>query len=128
MTVLSRSELPLLLVQESTLARLGIWHSHPSIFSRRRGEHMYFSGFEPFHIAMEEIEIAGVKGGAGPALLLLHGHPQTHANWHRVASALAERFTVVAPDLRGYGDSSKPTGTSDHANYSKRTMARDQIA
>jgi haloacetate dehalogenase len=87
-----------------------------------------FPGFTPFRITTEEIEIAGVKGGTGPALLLLHGHPQTHAIWHRVGSALAERFTVVAPDLRGYGDSSKPAGTSDHVNYAKRAMARDQIA
>jgi haloacetate dehalogenase len=58
----------------------------------------------------------------------LHGHPQTHAIWHRVAPALAEHFTVVASDLRGYGDSSKPVGTPDHANYAKRAMANDQIA
>lgn len=66
-------------------------------------------------------------GGAGPPLLLLHGHPQTHAIWHRVAPALAERFTLVMPDLRGYGDSSKPPGGEDHVNYSKRTMARDVL-
>jgi haloacetate dehalogenase len=61
-------------------------------------------------------------------VLLLHGHPQTHCIWHRVAPLLAKRFTVVATDLRGYGDSSKPQGTADHGNYSKRVMARDQIA
>jgi haloacetate dehalogenase len=60
--------------------------------------------------------------------LLLHGHPQTHAIWHRVASQLAEHFTLVIADLRGYGDSSKPVGESNHANYSKRTMAGDMIA
>ncbi len=64
-------------------------------------------------------------GGSGPPLLLLHGHPQTHAIWHRVAPALAERFTLVLPDLRGYGDSAKPAGEPDHANYSKRAMAAD---
>lgn len=72
--------------------------------------------------------INAVAGGSGPPLLLLHGHPQTHAIWHKVAPRLAERFTVVACDLRGYGDSGKPQGDADHANYSKRTMARDALA
>lgn len=67
-------------------------------------------------------------GGSGPPVLLLHGHPQTHVMWHRVAPRLAERFTVVCPDLRGYGDSSKPPTTSDHEPYSKRAMARDMVA
>jgi haloacetate dehalogenase len=58
---------------------------------------------------------------------LLHGHPQTHAIWHKVAPALAERFTLVLADLRGYGDSSKPAGEADHANYSKRVMGRDLL-
>ncbi|MEP6941761.1 MAG: alpha/beta hydrolase [Betaproteobacteria bacterium] len=74
------------------------------------------------------IRIAAVIGGAGPPLLLLHGYPQTHAIWHRVAPALAENHTLVAPDLRGYGDSSKPPGAPDHANYAKRVMANDQVA
>ena len=74
------------------------------------------------------IRIAATVGGAGPPLLLLHGHPQTHAIWHRVAPALAREHTVIAADLRGYGDSSKPEGEADHANYSKRTMAQDQVA
>jgi len=60
-----------------------------------------------------------------PALLLLHGFPQTHAIWHKVAPALVKRYRVVCPDLRGYGDSAKPAGDADHANYSKRTMAAD---
>src|SRR5829696_2599871 len=63
---------------------------------------------------------------AGPApILLLHGHPRTHATWHRVAPLLADAFTVVCPDLRGYGESSKPPTTADHEPYSKRAMARD---
>ncbi len=74
------------------------------------------------------VTIKAITGGSGPPLLLLHGHPQTHAIWHKVAPRLAERFTVVACDLRGYGDSSKPQGAPDHANYSKRTMALDALA
>ncbi len=88
-----------------------------------------FDGFVTRRVAVErDVEIACVVGGSGPPLLLLHGHPQTHAIWHRVAARLAERFTIVAADLRGYGDSSKPRGDADHANYSKRVMARDQVA
>jgi haloacetate dehalogenase len=74
------------------------------------------------------VTINAIVGGSGPPLLLLHGHPQTHAIWHRVAPRLAEHFTVVACDLRGYGDSSKPQGVPDHANYSKRAMADDMVA
>ncbi|MEM9147500.1 MAG: alpha/beta hydrolase [Pseudomonadota bacterium] len=84
-----------------------------------------FEGFERFEIDTGEAVIRGVTGGAGPALLLLHGYPQTHAMWHKVAPALAERFRVIAPDLRGYGASSKPASTADHAPYSKRAIARD---
>ncbi|MBD8541976.1 alpha/beta hydrolase [Oxalobacteraceae sp. CFBP 8761] len=74
------------------------------------------------------VTINAIVGGSGPPLLLLHGHPQTHAIWHRVAPRLAEHFTVVACDLRGYGDSSRPQGAPDHANYSKRAMAADMVA
>jgi len=73
----------------------------------------------------EGVEINAVVGGSGPPLLLLHGHPQTLSIWHRVAPTLARSFTVVAADLRGYGDSSKPPGGADHARYSKREMAAD---
>ncbi|MDP3084598.1 MAG: alpha/beta hydrolase [Rubrivivax sp.] len=74
------------------------------------------------------MQIHARVGPAGrPPLLLLHGHPQTHALWHRVAPALADRFTLVLADLRGYGDSSKPAGDAEHGNYSKRTMARDML-
>jgi len=74
------------------------------------------------------IEIAAVKGGSGPPLLLLHGFPETRACWRKVAPALAKRFTVVASDLRGYGASSKPAGGAGHAAYAKRAMAADQVA
>jgi haloacetate dehalogenase len=66
-------------------------------------------------------------GGQGAPLLLLHGHPQTHAIWHKVAPTLARHFTLVAADLRGYGDSAKPAGEPAHANYAKRTMALDML-
>ncbi len=88
-----------------------------------------FPGFEQRNVDVGDgIRIAATIGGSGPPLLLLHGYPQTHAIWHRVAPALAERHTVIAADLRGYGDSSKPKSTADHATYSKRAMARDQVA
>ena len=67
------------------------------------------------------------RGGSGPPLLLLHGSPQTHGMWHKIAPRLARDFNVVATDLRGYGKSSKPATTPDHEPYSKRAMARDQI-
>ncbi|WP_315744882.1 MULTISPECIES: alpha/beta hydrolase [unclassified Bradyrhizobium] len=74
-----------------------------------------------------EVRIRFAIAGEGPPLLLLHGHPQTHITWRKIAPALAERYTVVAADLRGYGDSSKPEGGEDHVNYSKRAMACDQV-
>ncbi len=67
------------------------------------------------------------KGGSGPPLLLVHGHPQTHAIWHLVAPALAKHFTVVMMDLRGYGDSARPASDDDHAPYSKRALAQDAL-
>jgi haloacetate dehalogenase len=87
-----------------------------------------FEGFELSTVDLGAVSVRVRRGGSGPPLLLLHGHPQTHVMWHRVAPALAERFTVIAPDLRGYGDSSKPASTADHAPYAKRAMAADQIA
>jgi haloacetate dehalogenase len=85
-----------------------------------------FEGFERERIGSPDAEIALVRGGSGPPVLLLHGYPQTHAMWHLVAPVLAEEFAVVATDLRGYGDSSKPFGDEDHSTYSKRAMAGDQ--
>jgi haloacetate dehalogenase len=86
-----------------------------------------FPGFALEQIELGEVTLRVRHGGEGPPLLLLHGHPQTHVMWHAVAPGLAERFTVVAPDLRGYGESSKPSSTEDHEPYSKRAMARDQV-
>lgn len=88
-----------------------------------------FPGFASLQVAVDgDVRIHAVTGGSGPPLLLLHGHPQSHVIWHRVAPVLAQRFTVVAADLRGYGDSSKPDGGADHAGYSKRTLAGDMVA
>lgn len=86
-----------------------------------------FPGFTTHRIQTAETEIRSVVGGNGPPLLLLHGYPQTHAMWHRVAPALAREYTVVCADLRGYGDSGKPPSDSTHAAYSKRAMARDMV-
>lgn len=86
-----------------------------------------FPGFDRRQIAVSDTVINLVTAGDGPALLLLYGFPQTHALWHAVAPRLAEHFTVVAPDLRGYGDSGQPASTPDHSTHSKRAMARDMI-
>ncbi len=87
-----------------------------------------FPGFETHFLpGSDGLKIRALVGGAGPPLLLLHGYPQTAAIWHRVAPRLADAFTVVATDLRGYGESDKPVGGGDHAAYSKRAMALDQV-
>jgi haloacetate dehalogenase len=87
-----------------------------------------FDGFETAEIDTGEARIHVRRAGGGPPLLLLHGYPQTHAMWHRIAPALAADFTVVLTDLRGYGASSKPGSLPDHWPYTKRAMARDQVA
>jgi haloacetate dehalogenase len=86
-----------------------------------------FPGFDGGVVEANGVSIHFRSGGAGSPVLLLHGYPQTHAMWHRVAPRLARHHTVVCADLRGYGDSSKPTGTGDHRGYAKRTMAEDQL-
>jgi haloacetate dehalogenase len=87
----------------------------------------FFPGFEQRRIKTSGAEINLVTGGSGPPLLLLHGYPQTHLMWRKVAPRLAGEFTLVIPDLRGYGDSSKPPAGADNANYSKRALAQDQV-
>jgi haloacetate dehalogenase len=87
-----------------------------------------FEGFTLDHVEVGDVVLRVRHGGSGPAVLLLHGHPRTHTTWHRVAPLLADAHTVVCPDLRGYGESSKPPTTPDHEPYSKRAMARDCVA
>ena len=86
-----------------------------------------FDGFAEERIDVGEAELYVRYGGTGTPIVLLHGHPRTHATWWRVAPILAEQHTVVCPDLRGYGRSSKPPTTPDHAPYSKRAMANDVV-
>jgi haloacetate dehalogenase len=87
----------------------------------------FFPGFKTFDVKTTGASIHGVVGGSGPPLLLLHGAPQSHVSWRLVAPELARTYTVVIPDLRGYGDSSKPADGENHVNYSKRAMALDQV-
>ncbi len=86
-----------------------------------------FPGFKASKIATSGATIHVISGGQGPPLLLLHGYPQTHVIWHKVAPGLAAEFSLVIADLRGYGDSSKPSDGENHYNYSKRAMAQDQV-
>jgi haloacetate dehalogenase len=86
-----------------------------------------FRGFERIQVEVDGTVINAVRAGAGAPVLLLHGYPQTLVMWHRVAPLLAERFTVVCSDLRGYGDSGKPRSDESHEPYSKRVMAQDQL-
>jgi len=86
-----------------------------------------FAGFVKDQRHVNGVDVAYRLGGSGPGLLLLHGHPQTHVIWHKIAEPLAEHFTVVAADLRGYGDSARPAADEQHRSYSKREMARDNV-
>jgi haloacetate dehalogenase len=95
---------------------------------RRRKAMPMFKNFQRRRISGAGTEINLVMGGAGPPVLLLHGYSETHIAWHRVAPALAQDFTVVATDLRGYGDSGAPQTDEHHRTYSKRAMATDQLA
>jgi haloacetate dehalogenase len=86
-----------------------------------------FEGFHLERIPVGDVTLRLRHGGSGPAVLLLHGHPRTHTTWYQVAPRLAERFTVVCPDTRGYGESTKPATDDDHTPYSKRVMAADCV-
>ncbi|MDB5366347.1 MAG: hydrolase [Rhodospirillales bacterium] len=94
-----------------------------------RGAAPLLPGFQLADVRLDNgVTIRTARAGDGPPLLLLHGHPQTHVTWRKIAPQLAQRFSVVAADLRGYGDSSKPAGGERHVHYGKRAMAADQVA
>ena len=88
---------------------------------------MFGAEFEPVDVVVSGVRIHAVRGGVGPPVLLLHGFPQSHVMWHRIAPELAREHTVVAADLRGYGDSDRPDAGADHAGYAFRAMAADQV-
>jgi haloacetate dehalogenase len=94
---------------------------------QKRATPDFFPGFKRSTVKTSGATINFVTAGSGPPLLLMHGYPQTHIEWRDVAPQLAKKYTVVATDLRGYGDSSKPAGGNNHADYSKRAMAQDQV-
>ena len=106
-------------------AASGLGRAHAQ--QQAEGSAYLFPGFKGLKVQTSGATINVVTGGSGPPLLLLHGAPQTHAIWHKVAPDLARAFTVVAADLRGYGDSSKPADGPNHSTYSKRAMALDQV-
>jgi haloacetate dehalogenase len=104
------------------------WPPKPDVTALPAHDQALFRSVQGHRVQVDDgVEIDALVGGSGPPLLMLHGHPQTRAMWHKVAPTLARTHTVVLADLRGYGDSSKPAGLPDHANYAKRVMARDQV-
>ena len=115
--------------QAATLATGAAVGGLRRVHAQQRGDGAayLFPGFKTARVQTSGATINVVVGGSGPALLLLHGAPQTHAIWHKVAPELAKDYTVIGADLRGYGDSSKPEGGPNHVNYSKRAMALDQV-
>ncbi|WP_020494656.1 alpha/beta fold hydrolase [Sciscionella marina] len=95
---------------------------------RRADRETFIPGCTALDVTLDTgVTLRVATGGDGPPLLLLHGHPQTHATWREVAPELARHYTVIAPDLRGYGDSGKPASDAEHAPYSKRAMAAEQV-
>src|SRR5690349_10483875 len=86
-----------------------------------------FEGFKRQMVDVGEARINTLTAGRGTPLLLVHGYPQTHVMWHKIAPRLAESFSVVCCDMRGYGDSSIPASTEDHSSYSKRAVANDLV-
>jgi len=115
--------------QAATLVTGAVVGGRRTVHAQQRsdGSAYLFPGFKASKVQTSGATINVVAGGSGPPLLLLHGAPQTHAIWHKVAPDLARDYTVIAADLRGYGDSSKPEGGPNHINYSKRAMALDQV-
>ena len=115
--------------QAATLAAGATLGGLRRVHAQQRGDGSayLFPGFKASKVQTSGATINVVVGGSGPPLLLLHGAPQTHAIWHKVAPDLAKEYTVIAADLRGYGNSSKPEGGPNHVNYSKRAMALDQV-
>jgi haloacetate dehalogenase len=118
------------LIKQGVVAAAGIAAGRTALsFAQQTSgtESRFFPGFRTFKVQVPGATINGVMGGQGPPLLLLHGAPLSHISWRLIAPELARNYTVVATDLRGYGDSTKPPDTPDHSNYSKRTMAVDQV-
>src|SRR5712691_5000830 len=104
-----------------------LYKERPMVSQAEHGASRFFPGFKTFNVQTSGAAINGVIGGQGPPLLLLHGAPQSHISWRLVAPKLASDYTVIAADLRGYGDSSKPPDGENHSNYSKRSMAMDKV-
>ena len=94
---------------------------------QKRGRMSFINGFTKIQVKTSGAKINLVHGGSGSPLMLLHGYPQTHVIWHKIAPLLAHHFHVICPDLRGYGDSSTPPSTSNHYPYSKRAMGQDMV-
>jgi haloacetate dehalogenase len=119
------------MLKETGAFAVGALYERPGVrrppLQSAEGTSPFFPGFKKFNVQTSGAMISGVIGGQGPPLLLLHGAPQMHITWRMVAPKLANEYTIIATDLRGYGDSSKPPDGENHANYSKRAMAQDQV-
>lgn len=127
MADLARREFLGLSVAAAALAGCATAERPPAVPAALDDPPPMFPGFKQARIKAGEVTIHTVYGGQGPPVLLLHGWPETHVAWHKIAPLLAKDFTVVAPDLRGYGDSDRPPGDTAHVTYSKKKMAKDQV-